>query len=180
MRWAFAVLIVISIFKTISFPQYLDKKRVHFPRFFFISNDELLEILSETKDPLRIQIYLTKCFTGIFRLTFSETFSVESIQSAEVEVYYRPVYPFIIVSPSYRTRWFNSATQLWLQIPVAKWRNGFWNWRQRCRRQSWSPLNQLFLQLKVTGLNSWRTSFSTLVKASSAALQSNGHNKWWA
>ena len=47
---------------------YLDTKRNAFPRFFFISDDELLSVLGSS-DPASIQVHMLKLFAHHLRLT---------------------------------------------------------------------------------------------------------------
>ena len=68
-----------------SLSDYLDTKRSSFPRFFFISDDELLSVLGNS-DPTSIQVHLLKLFDNIKELQFGRSNKiVEAISSVEKE-----------------------------------------------------------------------------------------------
>ena len=50
--------------------QYLELKRTLFPRFYFVSDDDLLEILGKSKNLKEIQKFIKKCFEGAKKLKF--------------------------------------------------------------------------------------------------------------
>ena len=51
---------------------FLQEKRSLFPRFYFIGDDDLLEILGQATNPTVIQSHLKKLFAGIHSVDFDE------------------------------------------------------------------------------------------------------------
>ncbi|KAK1328247.1 hypothetical protein QTO34_011819 [Cnephaeus nilssonii] len=66
-----------------SLNDYLDSKRNAFPRFFFISDDELLSILGSS-DPLCVQEHMIKMYDNIAALRFNDGDSGEKLVSAMI------------------------------------------------------------------------------------------------
>lgn len=60
-------------------------KRSKFARFYFLSDDDLLSILSETKEVERIQSHLRKVFENIQKLEFNDKKMILSMYSVEGE-----------------------------------------------------------------------------------------------
>ena len=52
--------------------EFLEEKRDAFSRFYFIGDDDLLEILGQAKNPAVIQSHLKKLFQGINKVQFNE------------------------------------------------------------------------------------------------------------
>jgi dynein heavy chain 2 len=51
---------------------YLEEKRNKFPRFYFLGDDDMLEILGQSQNPTIIQLHLKKLFSGIHSVVFAD------------------------------------------------------------------------------------------------------------
>lgn len=65
---------------------YLESKRVSFPRFYFLSDDELLSILSQNKDQTAVQRLLRRCFENVGSFKFEADNKITIMISCEGEV----------------------------------------------------------------------------------------------
>jgi dynein heavy chain len=61
-------------------------KRKAFPRFYFLSNDELIDILANSADILIIQGHLKTCFDNLVKIEIEDGDIVKGMHSNEKEM----------------------------------------------------------------------------------------------
>jgi dynein heavy chain len=87
----------------------LEQKRNAFPRFYFLSNDELLQILANAADIRAVEKHINKCFDNICGLILNDTGGTPDIagmisgEKEEVEF------------PKIRVRGALGGVETWLQ-----------------------------------------------------------------
>jgi len=66
--------------------EYLERERSSFPRFYFVGDEDLLEIIGNSKDILRIMKHLKKMFAGISTVSLDEGLTqIQGMASREGE-----------------------------------------------------------------------------------------------
>lgn len=77
-----------------SLGEYLERERVNFARFYFLADEDLLEILGNSKDLSRIQPHLKKMFSAVHNLVLSDNDQVIGVSSKEGEqiMFLKPVF----------------------------------------------------------------------------------------
>lgn len=66
--------------------EYLERERAAFPRFYFVGDEDLLELIGNSRDVVRVQKHFRKMFAGLHSLRLSEdTSTIIGINSKEGE-----------------------------------------------------------------------------------------------
>lgn len=65
--------------------EYLERERVSFPRFYFVGDEDLLEIIGNSNDTLRIAKHFKKMFAGLSGLIMDEEHIISGFTSKEGE-----------------------------------------------------------------------------------------------
>ncbi|KAL3878520.1 hypothetical protein ACJMK2_030860 [Sinanodonta woodiana] len=92
-----------------SLNEFLEEKRSLFPRFYFIGDDDLLEILGQSTNPNVIQTHLKKLFAGIHSVEFDkECQHIMAMKSLDGEIV--PLKKKVRITPEVET-WLGKLSE---------------------------------------------------------------------
>lgn len=66
--------------------EYLERERVSFPRFYFVGDEDLLEIIGNSNDSTRVGKHFKKMFAGISGAKVSDDSTITAVTSKEGEI----------------------------------------------------------------------------------------------
>ncbi|CAM9180031.1 unnamed protein product [Ectocarpus fasciculatus] len=155
-----------------SLDQYLETKRMIFPRFYFVSDDDLLEILGQSKDPMAVQKHIKKCFEGIKSMKMhapsntNKTFEASTMNSPDGET--APFVDNVVI---------DGAVEMWLVLVEKAMRRGISKLLQksvqeyRGKKEKWvkDTIGQLTI---TTGSIMWTLDCSKALAAIAAGSKS--------
>ena len=65
--------------------EYLERERISFPRFYFVGDEDLLEIIGNSNDTMRISKHFTKMFAGLSRPLMDQESTITGFVSKDGE-----------------------------------------------------------------------------------------------
>lgn len=65
--------------------EYLERERVSFPRFYFVGDEDLLEIIGNSNDTSRVSKHFKKMFAGVYGVKVNDDGAIIAISSREGE-----------------------------------------------------------------------------------------------
>ncbi|KAH9121826.1 hypothetical protein AeMF1_006616 [Aphanomyces euteiches] len=65
--------------------EYLERQRAAFPRFYFVGDEDLLEMIGNSKEPRQIQRHLNKMFAGVAAFEIADNGATTGLVSKEDE-----------------------------------------------------------------------------------------------
>ncbi|CAK4126621.1 unnamed protein product [Aphanomyces euteiches] len=66
--------------------EYLERQRAAFPRFYFVGDEDLLEMIGNSKEPRQIQRHLNKMFAGVAAFEIADNGAITGLVSKEGEI----------------------------------------------------------------------------------------------
>lgn len=93
--------------------EYLEKQRQFFPRFYFVNNDDLVEIIGNSSEPTKILVHLSKMFAAVNSLeiiTTDESTVATKILSKEGEAV--ALHDQLLITPSIKDWLCSLETQI--------------------------------------------------------------------